>query len=78
MSPGPRVRQNASVQDDPVNHDESVKTRNGERTANWSRGGEFSTKINECTRTGVTMCRSVIYCKSPYIRCRKISRFFQF
>ena len=31
MSPGPRVTQNAGVQDDSVNHDESVQTQNGER-----------------------------------------------
>ena len=51
MSPGPRVRKNAGVQDDPAKHDESVK---GILTANWSRVGKFSTKTTECTRTGVT------------------------
>ena len=28
MSPGPRVRQNAGVPDDPVRHDESVEAQN--------------------------------------------------
>ena len=30
MSPDPRVRQNAGVLDDPVKHDDSVQTQNGE------------------------------------------------
>ena len=46
MPPGPRVRQNARVEDDPVNHNESVKTQNGEhgQQTGLGRYGVGSTK----------------------------------
>ena len=42
MSPGPRIRQNARVQDNPVNHGESVKSQNGEHRPQTGLGyGSF-------------------------------------